>query len=108
MSDNTYFDLIDCDLDLSLKIAFRGRKAYGFHENGTELILFWTDGEGITPFPTPLNAEEVKPIVVGWLKNTAQYTPEPDHDGHNTKSWRGPCDEADVLWWELESELENG
>lgn len=108
MSDNFHFDLTGVSLPLCLQVAFAGRrKATGWAEvpipteaegspakiwgagRGTpkRLVFYWVAAEGVTPFPVPMTAEGVEPIVRAWLE-TAQYGPEPDHDGDNDKGFR--------------------
>ena len=64
------------------------------------LILYWhADGEAI-PFPSPLSAEQLLPIVSGFLasKEAKEVTCEgwdadTDHDGCNGFGWRVYCED---------------
>ena len=54
-------------------------------------LLAWTKpgmSTGWTEAPFEMTYEDIAPVIVGWLKNTADYGREPDHDGDNGKGWR--------------------
>lgn len=93
MSDNFYFDIIDGPLEASLKVAFCYYTATCWLidrrvDKLDRLIFAWhQDNSGYHPFISPVDWEEAMVIVPGFLKDT-NYGPEPDHDGHNTKSFR--------------------
>lgn len=88
MSDNRHFKLECIDLDLSMKVAFgQWRKATHYKdEDGKRLIFAWTECEGFTKLPTPINEDTAVVVVRDWLENTAVYGGQPDHDGDNTRS----------------------
>lgn len=89
MADNVHFDMTGVPLKLALSVAFSGsRKATGWtadEEKG--FILYWTKSDRATPFPLPLEMEEVLPLVEKWLE-TATYPPRPSIDGSVSKGWR--------------------
>ena len=108
MSDNFHFDLTDVPLDLCLRVAFGSRptKAIGWAEYpvkdegvvpakvwgagaGTpgRLVLFRASHSSMVPFPSPMDALQVEPMVRSWLEQAA-YGPQPDHDGDNREGWR--------------------
>ena len=87
MSDNRLFRLECCALKPSLEIAFGSHKATHFKKYNDRLIFAWTDVEGYIPFLVPLIPETAEPVIKQWLADEAVYPPEPDHDGHNTRSW---------------------
>lgn len=113
MSDNFHFDLTDVPLTLCLQVAFgptpmfgKGCTAIGWAEVPAQadhsvpsktwgagkdtplrLVLFRYPNDAMQPFPSPMTAEQVQPMVEAWLAQ-ATYGPEPDHDGSNEKGWR--------------------
>lgn len=88
-SDTTQFDLRACNLELSLQIAFAGnRKAWGYKSTPERLVFFWTDGEGVTPFVTPIDWKQAADVVRGWCREVADYGTTPDNDGDSSRSWR--------------------
>lgn len=53
-----------------------------------ELIFYWSNTEKeIIPFPFKTKNEALKPIILGWLKETL-YPKEPNIDGSIKKGWR--------------------
>lgn len=91
--DNFIFSITsNSHMDEALKIAFKGApggKATHWRENKNRLEFAWTDPEkpDWVPFISPVTAEEIKPYIVGWLRDKAVYGPQPDHDGDNGKGW---------------------
>ena len=59
------------------------------------LVLYWTDRtdrDGIQALPYPINCEQAKSFVWGWLelqweKPSETMEAEPDHDGNNSKGF---------------------
>lgn len=90
MSDNRHFELRCTALKPSLKIAFASNKATHYKATPDKLLFAWHEaaGEGFIPLLVPLDAETAEPVVRQWLNEQAQYTPQPDHDGDNERSWR--------------------
>lgn len=91
MSDSFDFKLVDVPMEHCLAVAFsHNDKAVGWREvkfNGVStLVLYSFKDDGMIPFPSPLSAIEVRPLLEGWLKR-AEYGPEPDHDGDNQEGF---------------------
>lgn len=94
--DNFQFDITsEGSLEQCMRIAFskhptalRWKEQLQDGSKILRLVLAWTgaDGQGWTPFPVPMNAETVVPIVTQWL-DSQDYGPQPDHDGDNAKGW---------------------
>ena len=93
----------DEQLLTALKLVFsqagwKGAKA--FYNSPKGLVFQWhQSGEGVS-FPTPLNADEVFPMVKAWLKSKEaaaikldDWDENSDHDGHNEKGWRIFCED---------------
>ena len=95
-------------LEATLELAFdqdygHTAKGYTIHPK-YGMILHWTDekNDAYKPFPTPLSAKEVTPLVIAWLKQefeakvpTVELTGwdiDEDHDGHNSRGWRVYCE----------------
>lgn len=52
------------------------------------LIFYWVDKrEGYDQLPIPMRAEELKPIILKWLK-TVEYPKQGTGDGSYKKGWR--------------------
>ncbi len=51
------------------------------------MVLFRHPNDAMKPFPAPMTAEQVQPVVQSWLAS-AVYGPQPDHDGSNEKGFR--------------------
>ena len=53
------------------------------------IIFYWTvpRNENYHPFPTKLDAEGICFVAKNWLKNDAEYGPQPDHDGSNKEGF---------------------
>lgn len=97
MSDSTWFDMRATMLEPALQIAFNtspSRKAWGYKSTPERLTFAWHEsaGEGFVPFVTPIDYQAAVEIVKNWCKEVAQYGPQPDHDGDNSKSWRIFCE----------------
>jgi hypothetical protein len=63
------------------------------HDSKYGLVLHWDKSEGV-PFPSPMSASEILPVVRSWLNsdkadNVELVGDEQDleHDGHNTRGW---------------------
>lgn len=63
------------------------------------LILLWSDVVG-NPFPSPMSAFAVFPMVQSWLAGDFAKTvtqsrmcENADHDGHNVKGWQVYCED---------------
>jgi hypothetical protein len=73
----------------ALTIAFgHHSRAVGFRvvpEKG--LVLYWAEKAGITPFAFKMAAQDVLPVIKGWLAEQ-DFGKQPDHDGDNGKAWR--------------------
>lgn len=94
MADNFHFDMTGVPLEKALDIAFgQYSKAVGYRvENDPcRLILYWVaraNGDDVIPFPAPMDAEASVMFVKAWLKHTAKYGSQPDHDGDNKRGCR--------------------
>ncbi len=95
----------------ALKLVFaqegdRTRAAAWVFSQEHGMILLWvipSTGDYLrphpcTPFPTPLTAEQVEPLVSLWLKSEQAKTvkcekwdADADHDGSNGLGWRVYC-----------------
>jgi hypothetical protein len=51
------------------------------------MIFFWTDCTISQPMPYPMKVDAAVQFAWNWLQ-TADYGPEPDHDGSNGRGWR--------------------
>lgn len=108
MADNFSFDITaGADLEGCLRIAFQQHSTATHWAEAPRtvqrpdprpdliiprLVLLWTDPKDpsfspVHPFPSPVTAKGMEPIVVEWLK-AQNYGKEPDHDGDNHKGWR--------------------
>lgn len=66
----------------------RAKTVNGFAVNVGRLVFFQYDSDkGMTPFPTPVSLDRAAEIAFDWL-GAQEYSPEPDHDGSNSKGWR--------------------
>ena len=63
-------------------------KASGYYLDKNKLVYFWTDHDLSTKFPVLMSLEACSHIAFEWLKETADYGKEPDHDGSNSKGWK--------------------
>lgn len=52
------------------------------------LILLSSAERDAVKLPVPLNVEDIADFVGLWLKNSADYGKQPDHDGDNGKGFR--------------------
>jgi len=87
----------------TLKLAFahasEHAKADGYRiDPKLGLIFHWASAEhaDIVKFPSPLTAEQVFPVVLGWLQSNpvcecTSWDADADHDGHNGPGWRVYC-----------------
>ncbi len=92
MIDNFHIDVTALereDFSLAVRLAFSQNKStVGWRVLPTHgLVLFWVKTEGINLFPASLDAEGAADMAWRWLKE-ADYGPEPDHDGSNSRGWR--------------------
>lgn len=88
MADNFTFRIECGDFDASLAVAFTGHsKATGYYADKNVFVLFWTEADKATPFPSPLTKEQVGPLIKGWLTEVASYGTSPDCDGTANRSW---------------------
>jgi hypothetical protein len=95
MSDNFHFDIsAGGDLVDAMTIAFRqqSKGAVGYVVTAEKgMVFFWSDYEkvpGYQPLPFPFKAADAADFAGKWLKHTASYGSEPDHDGDNSPGWR--------------------
>ncbi len=103
MMDNRVFNVNGRGDDMLLKaldlafVQYGDSKCVGWRQNDSAgLILCWSASHGgVTPFPSPLNAEQCTPVVDTWLKSDFAKSVKPgercedyDHDGHNSKGWQ--------------------
>lgn len=97
MADNFHIDVRYEGLDplkAALRIAFaqwsNGAKSYRI-DPSKGLIFYWaTEAANETAIEVPfkMDADAAADFASRWLKDTASYAPEPDHDGDNGKGWR--------------------
>lgn len=74
--------------------GFKTAKAWKI-DNQKGIILYWYNDKGTNPFPSPLTAEEVLPIVSSFLKSEdakniecIEWDEDYKHDGSNSLGWR--------------------
>lgn len=96
-SDSTYFDMRSVPLRPALEIAFSnapGGKAWGYKSTPDRLTFAWHEsaGKDFVPFVTPVSESQAKQIVQDWINEVAEFSPQPDHDGDNEKSFRIFCE----------------
>jgi len=92
--DNFSFDVTsNGDILDALKLITRQHRTVKYWKaDKNRFLLAWTK-PGILPgpwteAPFDMTYEDIAPFIMGWLKNTADYGYEPDHDGDNGKAWR--------------------
>lgn len=80
------------NLLLAMRIAFRERKATHYATvNGTLVFYWYTPGQQIgdvIPLAAPHSVEDCAALASIWLARSAEYGPQPDHDGSNGRGWR--------------------
>lgn len=77
--------LLDC-----MNLAFSGQTATHWSATSKRLILFWIAPDqrfNAQALICKTSAAGMAPMVREWLA-AAEYGPEPDHDGSNSKGWR--------------------
>ena len=64
------------------------------------LILYWHTVENTNPFPSPLNAQQLLPVVSGFLASEEakqiicnKWDADCQHDGSNSLGWRVYCED---------------
>ncbi len=89
MADNSILNVNGTSLD-RLKVAMslaQERRATGYAVEEGKIVFFWLNDPKAIPFPSPLSLDRAAEIAFEWL-TTADYGPQPDHDGDNEKGWR--------------------
>lgn len=80
-------------LVLQLACAGKGFHVNALHRTSQRLTLLWAGPRQPDPcvveLPKPRTAEEIFPLVLGWLKNEADYGPKSqDLDVSSWQGWR--------------------
>lgn len=92
--DNFKIDIVS-EGDEQLRKAFAllqppGGKAVGWKRGAQDLIFFWHDEGGVTPFVSPADMDECARIASAWLKTVSAeiLKSKPDIDGSSGHGWR--------------------
>lgn len=97
-ADNTRFDMTAVPLKPALEIAFAsspGGKASHYKIYDNKLVFAWHEnaGKDFIPFVTPIDKDGAHDVVINWLKHSAEFDSQPDHDGDNGRSFRIYCED---------------
>lgn len=81
-------------LQLAIKLAGHNKVTHYGVDPKLGLALFWSEPKDgrlpksavVQPLPYPMDKDALTAFVAGWLR-TADYGPQPDHDGENGRGW---------------------
>jgi hypothetical protein len=105
--DNFHIDITSKGpLAAAMAIAFGNgpnMRAVGYRLSLEKGLIFYQydSSKRMTPLPFKLDAAGAADFATRWLAE-ADYGPEPDHDGHNSKGWRLYCED----WGHVDGEYQ--
>lgn len=78
------------DFLLAMRLAAGESQASHYKIAGNKMIVYWSapeSTEGASSLPYPMRGKPLADFVWNWFSTEANWPPEPDHDGSNSRGW---------------------